>query len=45
MKELIDDFPDGGLIVDGSANGFPIESRWENVMTVIETIHDYGVYL
>jgi len=42
VKALIDDFADGGLIVDGSANGLPLESKKENVMALIETVREYG---
>lgn len=42
VKELIDDFPDGDLIVDGAANGFPLESKKENVMALVETVREYG---
>jgi len=44
VKELIDDFPDGGLIVDGASNGIPMEARKENVMAVTETVMEYGRY-
>lgn len=44
VKELIDDFPDGGLIVDGASNGIPLEARKENVMAVTETVMEYGRY-
>jgi uroporphyrinogen-III decarboxylase len=44
VKELIDFFPDGGLIVDGSAVGLPVESKKENVMALCETVFEYGQY-
>lgn len=44
VKELIDFFPDGGLIVDGAASGMPIESKTENVMAAAETVFEYGRY-
>jgi len=44
VKELIDFFPDGGLIVDGCAAGFPIEAKKENVMALTETVFEYGKY-
>ncbi len=44
VKELIDEFPDGGLIIDGATNGLPVESKKENVMAMIETVFDYGKY-
>jgi uroporphyrinogen-III decarboxylase len=44
VKELIDFFPDGGLIIDGSAAGFPIEAQKENVMALTETVFEYGKY-
>jgi len=44
VKELIDFFPDGGLIIDGSAAGFPIEAKKENVMALTETVFEYGKY-
>ncbi len=44
VKELIDTFGDnGGLIVD-SFNGFPDESRPENVAAVTEAVMEYGVW-
>jgi uroporphyrinogen-III decarboxylase len=44
VKELIDIFGDnGGLIID-SINGFPDESRPENVQAVTEAAHEFGVY-
>jgi len=44
VKELIDTFADnGGLIVD-SFNGFPDESRPENVAAVTEAVMEYGVW-
>ena len=43
VKELIDTFGDnGGLIVD-SINGFPDESKPENVAAVTEAVMQYGV--
>ncbi len=44
VKELIDFFPDGGLIVDGSAAGIPLESKKENVVAMTETVFEYGQY-
>lgn len=44
VKELIDDFPDGDLIIDGDASGIPVESKKENVMAMIETVDEYGKY-
>lgn len=44
VKELIDTFGDnGGLIID-SINGFPDESKPENIRAVTEAVFDYGVY-
>lgn len=44
VKELIDTFGDnGGLIVD-SINGFPDESKPENVAAVTEAVMEYGVW-
>jgi len=44
VKELIDIFGDnGGLIID-SINGFPDESKPENVQAVTEAVHEFGVY-
>ncbi len=44
VKDLIDTFGDnGGLIVD-SINGFPDESRPENVAAVTEAVMGYGVW-
>jgi uroporphyrinogen-III decarboxylase len=44
VKELIDIFGDnGGLIID-SINGFPDESKPENVQAVTEAAHEFGVY-
>lgn len=45
VKKLIDTFGDtGGLIVDGSIEGIPAQAKIENVMAMIETVHDYGKY-
>lgn len=44
VKELIDFFPDGGLIIDGAANGIPLEAKKENVIAMNETILEYGRY-
>ena len=45
VKKLIDIFGDnGGLIVDGSIEGIPSQAKIENVMAMIETVHDYGKY-
>ena len=45
VKKLIDTFGDtGGLIVDGSIEGIPSQAKIENVMAMIETVHDYGKY-
>lgn len=45
VKELIDIFGDnGGLIVDGSVDGIPPESKPENVKAMVETVFKYGVY-
>ena len=44
VKDLIDTFGDnGGLIVD-SCNGFPDESKPENVAAVTEAVMEYGVW-
>lgn len=45
IKELIDFFSDtGGLIVDGTVEGVPSESRPENVEAMTEAVFEYGVY-
>ncbi len=45
VKKLIDTFGDtGGLIVDGSVEGIPAQASIENVMAMIETTREYGVY-
>jgi hypothetical protein len=45
VKKLIDTFGDTcGLIVDGSTEGIPAQAKIENVMAMIETVHDYGKY-
>jgi uroporphyrinogen-III decarboxylase len=44
VKALIDTFGDnGGLIID-SINGFPDESKPENIRAVTEAVMEYGVY-
>ncbi|MCF8095449.1 MAG: hypothetical protein K9J79_08845 [Desulfobacteraceae bacterium] len=44
VKELIETFGDnGGLIID-SINGFPDESKPENIMAVTEAVREFGVY-
>jgi uroporphyrinogen-III decarboxylase len=43
VKEIIDIFGDGGLIIDGAV-GIPDEARPENVYAMVETAHKYGVY-
>lgn len=44
VKELIDIFGDnGGLIID-STNGFPDESKSENIRAVSEAVREYGVF-
>jgi len=43
VKNLIDTWDTGGLIIDGSAS-IPKESKIENVMAMTETVFDYGVY-
>jgi uroporphyrinogen-III decarboxylase len=44
-KMLIDTFGDtGGLILDGSVDGVPPESKPENVEAIMETAVTYGVY-
>lgn len=45
VKKLIDTFGDtGGLVVDGSTEGIPAQAKIENVMAMIETTREYGVY-
>ena len=45
VKKLIDTFGDtSGLVMDGSVEGIPAQARIENVMAMIETTRDYGVY-
>lgn len=45
VKKLIDTFGDtGGLVVDGSVEGIPAQANIENVMAMIETTREYGVY-
>lgn len=45
VRELIDIFGDnGGLIVDGSVDGVPPESKPENVEAMTEAVFEYGVY-
>jgi len=45
VKELIDIFADnGGLIVDGSVDGVPPDSKPENVEAMTEAVFEYGVY-
>ena len=44
VKKLIDIFGDnGGLIID-SINGFPDESKPENIRAVSEAVMEYGIY-
>ncbi len=43
VKNLIDTWDTGGLIIDGAAS-IPKESKFENVMAMTETVFDYGVY-
>lgn len=45
VKKLIDTFADtGGLIVDGSVDGIPPESKFENVEAMVDTVYTYGKY-
>lgn len=45
VKHLIDIFGDnGGLILDGSVDGIPPESKPENVEAIMETAIQYGTY-
>lgn len=45
VKELIDTFAgSGALIVDGTVESIPAESRPENVAAMVETVFEYGKY-
>ena len=45
VKSLIDMFADtGGLIVDGSVESIPAESRPENVKAMVEAVFEFGKY-